>query len=204
MSTNCLDIVMTYSQLAIAGVWSHVSEAWLDERGGFREVYKLSDTSAYLDRPFQVSQVNQSTSGKGVIRGIHLTLGREGQEKYVFCSEGSIWDVAVDLRPSSSTYGKWCSQLLSATNGTSLMIPKGVGHAFLALEANTVVTYLCSTEYAPQNEIVVNPLDTAIGIPFQEIADDYTIYNFTLSDKDSHGMSLSEFSKVSLDSRSEI
>ena len=111
--------------------------------------------------------------------------------------------MAVDLRPSSSTYGKWCSQLLSASNGVSLMIPKGVGHAFLALEANTVVTYLCSTEYSPENEIVLNPLDPSIGIAFQTIADEHTIDKFTLSYKDSNGISFSDFSKSSLDSRSE-
>jgi dTDP-4-dehydrorhamnose 3,5-epimerase len=178
---------MTFTPLKIEGVWLHTPKVWPDERGTFHEVFKYSLISEQLGRDFQVKQVNQSTSDAGVIRGIHWTDSPEGQAKYVSCPKGALWDVVVDLRPESSTYGQWDARILSEENGSSLLISEGIGHAFLALESQTVANYLCSSEYDPVNERTINPLDPQLGIPFTSPMPNLRFEEFRLSPKDSSG-----------------
>lgn len=178
---------MTFTPLKIEGVWLHTPKVWPDDRGTFHEVFKLSLISQELGRDFLVKQVNQSTSASGVIRGIHWTDSGEGQAKYVSCPEGSLWDVVVDLRPGSATYGHWDARTLSADNGQSLFISEGIGHAFLALENNTVANYLCSSEFNPGADKTINPLDSRLAIGFLEKANEYGIDGLLLSPKDLEG-----------------
>jgi dTDP-4-dehydrorhamnose 3,5-epimerase len=178
---------MTFTPLKIDGVWLHTPKVWPDDRGTFHEVFKLSIISQQLGRDFQVKQVNQSTSAVGVIRGIHWTDSSEGQAKYVSCPKGSLWDVVVDLRPNSETYGQWDARTLSAENGQSLLISEGIGHAFLALEDGTVANYLCSSEFNPEADKTVNPLDSWLAIGFLEKANEYGIQGLILSPKDTEG-----------------
>ena len=178
---------MTFTPLKIAGVWLHTPKIWPDDRGTFHEVFKLSLISQQLGRDFQVKQVNQSTSAAGVIRGIHWTDSPEGQAKYVSCPKGSLWDVVVDLRPNSETYGQWDARTLSAENGQSLLISEGIGHAFLALEHGTVANYLCSSEFNPGADKTINPLDSQLAIGFLEKASEFGIDGLILSPKDLEG-----------------
>ena len=178
---------MTFTPLKIAGVWLHTPIVWPDDRGTFHEVFKLSLISQELGRDFQVKQVNQSTSAAGVIRGIHWTDSPEGQAKYVSCPKGSLWDVVVDLRPNSETFGQWDARTLSAENGQSLLISEGIGHAFLALEDGTVANYLCSSEYNPGADKTINPLDSLLAIEFLEKANEFGIEGLRLSPKDLEG-----------------
>jgi dTDP-4-dehydrorhamnose 3,5-epimerase len=175
---------MTFTPLKIAGVWLHTPKVWPDDRGTFHEVFKLSLISEQLGRDFQVKQVNQSTSEAGVIRGIHWTDSAEGQAKYVSCAKGALWDVVVDLRPSSATYGQWDSRLLSQENRNSLLIAEGIGHAFLALEHGTVANYLCSSEFNPEADKTINPLDPMLSIDFLEKATEFGIQVLKMSPKD--------------------
>jgi dTDP-4-dehydrorhamnose 3,5-epimerase len=92
--------------------------------------------------------------------------------------------VVVDLRVDSSTFGQWDSAELSADNGAAVLISEGLGHAFLALEDNSMVTYLCSTEYNPETEFQINALDSQLKISFGLIAQQVGIQDFTLSDRD--------------------
>lgn len=178
---------MTFTPLKIKGVWLHTPKIWPDERGTFHEVFKLSLISEQLGREFQVKQVNQSTSNAGVIRGIHWTDSPEGQAKYVSCPKGSLWDVVVDLRPNSETYGQWDARTLSAENGQSLLISEGIGHAFLALENGTVASYLCTSEFKPAADKTINPLDPILDIDFLKTAGEFGIEDFIMSSKDSGG-----------------
>lgn len=178
---------MTFTPLKIDGVWLHTPKVWPDERGTFHEVFKLSLISEQLGREFQVKQVNQSTSAAGVIRGIHWTDSPEGQAKYVSCPKGAIWDVVVDLRPDSDTYGEWDARTLSAENGQSLLISEGIGHAFLAVENGTVASYLCSSEFNPSADKTINPLDPTLKISFLQKASEFGIHDLKLSPKDSTG-----------------
>jgi dTDP-4-dehydrorhamnose 3,5-epimerase len=179
---------MTFTPLKIEGVWLHTPKIWPDDRGTFHEVFKLSLISEHLGREFQVKQVNQSTSAAGVIRGIHWTDSPEGQAKYVSCPKGALWDVVVDLRPDSETYGQWDARTLSAENGQSLLISEGIGHAFLALQNDTVANYLCSSEFNSLADKTINPLDPILGIRFSQMAEDSGINELRMSSKDLTGL----------------
>lgn len=178
---------MTFTPLKIDGVWLHTPKVWPDERGTFHEVFKLSLISEQLGREFQVKQVNQSTSAAGVIRGIHWTDSPEGQAKYVSCPKGAIWDVVVDLRQDSETYGEWDARTLSEENGQSLLISEGIGHAFLALENGTVASYLCTSEFNPAADKTINPLDPILDISFLKTAGEFGIKDLIMSSKDAGG-----------------
>jgi dTDP-4-dehydrorhamnose 3,5-epimerase len=155
-----------------------------DSRGFFQESFKLSTLKEELGLDFEVKQVNQSTSAKGVIRGVHFADNPPGQAKYVSCLKGSIWDVVVDLRTKSSTFGNWEGVGLSAANGKSVLIAEGLGHAFLSLEEGSVVSYLCSEEYNPSTERQINPLDIDLAIDLSDVRAKFGINEFLLSDQD--------------------
>jgi dTDP-4-dehydrorhamnose 3,5-epimerase len=176
---------MTFEDTSIEGVWVHTPLKHSDSRGSFEEQFKLSLIERQLHRSFTVRQVNQSVSAKGVIRGIHYTESLEGQAKYISCSRGRIWDVVVDLRLDSPTFGSWQGVELSPENGNSVFISEGVGHAFLSLEEGTVVNYLCSSEFNVEADRSVHALSPALGIDFESVAKENNIMDFKLSDKDS-------------------
>jgi dTDP-4-dehydrorhamnose 3,5-epimerase len=174
---------MPFEETSISGVFVHTSEKHYDNRGHFEEQLKLSELRAEIGTDFHPRQVNQSKSLRGVLRGIHFTEGPPGQAKYISCSQGSVWDVAVDLRVGSSSYGRWFAELLTAENGKSVFISEGLGHAFLALEDSTI-NYLCSSEYDPSAEKIINPLSPALGIPFEQIMRQSEIPALIMSSKD--------------------
>jgi dTDP-4-dehydrorhamnose 3,5-epimerase len=176
---------MSFQEMKIQGAFVHTPIRHDDNRGHFEEQFKHSLLEKELGRSFPVRQVNQSVSQKGVIRGIHWTDSEEGQAKYVSCTSGAIWDVVVDLRKDSPTYGQWEAEIISAANGKSVFIPEGLGHVLMALEASTVVNYLCTTEFNPQADKTINPLDQTLAIGFDQIAKAHGIDSYLLSDKDS-------------------
>ena len=176
---------MPFAESSIKGVYVHSPTRHLDNRGYFEEQFKLLELKSQLGIDFQVKQVNQSSSSKGVLRGIHFTEGHPGQAKYISCPRGSVWDVVVDLRQDSPSYGNWCADVLSAENGKSLYIPEGFGHAFLALEDDSIVNYLCSAEYHAERDRTLNPFSSALAISFEEVMDRYGVQSFILSNKDS-------------------
>ncbi len=172
---------MPFQEMKIKGAWIHEPIRLNDKRGHFEEQFKISQIESELGRTFTVKQVNQSVSHKGVIRGIHFTDSPEGQAKYVSCPKGAIWDVVVDLRKDSPTYGQWDAVELSAENGLSVFIAEGLGHAFLSLKDDSVANYLCTSEYAPDADRTINPLSERLGIAFASSG----ITDFSLSAKDS-------------------
>jgi dTDP-4-dehydrorhamnose 3,5-epimerase len=172
---------MPFQEMKIKGAWIHTPNRHNDERGHFEERFKLSEIESELGRSFTVKQVNQSVSSKGVIRGIHFTNRPEGQAKYVSCPKGAIWDVIVDLRKESPTYGQWDAVEVSAENGLSVFISEGLGHAFLSLEDGSVANYLCTSEYEPSSDGILNPLSAKLAISFEASG----ISDFSLSAKDS-------------------
>lgn len=186
---------MSFTPLSIQGSWVFTPQKFEDERGSFHEVFKLSAISETLGFDFQVKQVNQSVSKAGVIRGIHWADVPPGQAKYVFCPRGSIWDIVVDIRVGSPTFGKWDADVISEQNGKAVLIKEGLGHVFLTLEENTVVNYLCSEPYNPGAEHEINPLDEKIGIPF---ADKWSASEFLTSPKDTNAYSLAEANVIGL------
>jgi dTDP-4-dehydrorhamnose 3,5-epimerase len=172
---------MSFTPLKIRGSWVFEPRKFDDDRGSFHEVFKLSQISEVLGRAFEVKQVNHSISKAGVIRGIHWADVPPGQVKYVSCFRGSIWDVVVDIRLGSPTFGQWDAAEISAENGKCVLIEEGLGHAFLSLVDDTVVSYLCSEPFNPSAEHGVNPLDEKLAIPFHT---KFESRDFIISPKD--------------------
>ena len=178
---------MSFTPLKIQGSWVFEPRKFDDDRGSFHEVFKLSQISEVLGRAFEVKQVNHSVSKAGVIRGIHWADVPPGQAKYVSCFRGSIWDVVVDIRVGSPTFGQWDAAELSAENGKCVLIEEGLGHVFLALEDDSVVSYLCSEPFNPSAEHGINPLDQDVAIPFSS---KLISASFEISPKDSAALGL--------------
>ena len=168
---------MKVSPLAIAGAWILESPLYPDERGIFREWFKLEALKENGIPAFEVRQANTSISKKGVIRGIHYSPEINGQTKLVTCTSGSVLDVIVDLRPESITYGDHLEVELSESLGKCVYISSGLGHGFQALENNSVVTYLLDKEYSPNNEFGINPVDLNLNIK-------WPLLDFHISEKD--------------------
>lgn len=137
-------------------------EVYADERGCFLECWNAAEfATAGLDLAFV--QDNESHSRQGVLRGLHFQQpGAQG--KLVRVVSGSIYDVAVDLRRSSPSFGKWVGVDLSARDRHSFWVPQGFAHGFLALEDDSCVIYKCTAPYAPGHEHVLAWNDPAIGI----------------------------------------
>ena len=155
---------MSMIALDIDGAWLYTSKVHNDERGNFREWFKLSEISSLAGINFKVAQANTSQSKRGVIRGIHYSLAPEGQAKWITCTSGEIRDVIVDIRRGSPTYGKSVVINLSANSGDAILLGAGLGHGFSAMEEGTTVVYLVSSEYSPQHEFSINPLDSDLKI----------------------------------------
>jgi dTDP-4-dehydrorhamnose 3,5-epimerase len=135
-----------------------------DARGWFTEVYSEAAFAARgIDCRFV--QDNHSLSAPAfTLRGLHFQAPPHGQAKLVRCIRGRIWDVAVDVRAGSPTYGRWTAAELSAENGRQLFVPVGFAHGFLTLEEGCEVTYKVSDVYAPQCDGGVRWDDPTIGI----------------------------------------
>lgn len=127
-----------------------------DARGQFHEWFKASEVEAQLGYPFDLQQANLSRSHAGVVRGLHFADVPPGQEKFVTCVAGEIWDVIVDIRRGSPTFGQWEAVTLSADNRRCLFVPNGFAHGFAALTEATVV-YLTTAEYTPAAEHGISP-----------------------------------------------
>ena len=155
-----------------------------DERGFFMEVYKYSEFSRFgVNKQFV--QDNHSKSKKGVLRGLHYQKNPKAQAKLVRCIKGKIFDVAVDIRRGSPTYGKWIGVILSAENKKLLFIPTGFAHGFCALSDKTEVVYKTSEEYSVIHERGIIWNDPEINIK-------WPIKNPIISEKDSKNPPLKE------------
>jgi len=127
-----------------------------DSRGKFVKTFHAQSFEEHgLKYNFQESYY--STSQKDVLRGMHFQTPPHDHEKMVYVNAGAILDVVMDIRKNSSTYGQYVSQTLSEENGYIFYIPKGCAHGFLAIEANTNVTYMQTSMYAPNNDGGINP-----------------------------------------------
>lgn len=152
-----------------------------DARGFFFESYNARTFQEATGLVPNFVQDNHSRSAKGVLRGIHYQLPPHAQGKLVRVVNGAVFDVAVDLRKSSPTFGKWVGYTLRDINGLMLWIPPGFGHAFLVLEDNTDFLYKTTDFYTPDCEAAVAWNDPGIGIQWPEGS---TENNLRLSEKD--------------------
>lgn len=177
---------MNFTQLSIPGVWLVEPVRFGDARGYFMESFKLEEFQAHVG-DIHFVQDNESLSTRGVLRGLHFQKGEFSQAKLVRVSQGTVLDVAVDLRGGSPTFGHHVAVELSQENARQLFIPRGFAHGFVVLSDTAQFQYKVDNVYAPHSEATLRFDDPALGIdwrlPHSELL---------LSPKDLKGLPLSE------------
>ena len=158
-----------------------------DERGFFFESFNQQIFEEAVGRKVEFVQDNHSQSQKGVLRGLHYQLNPHAQGKLVRCTEGEVFDVAVDIRINSPTFGKWVGINLSAENKRQLWIPEGFAHGFLTLSERAQFVYKTTNYYHPQSDRGIMWNDTNISIEWPEYDG-----QLILSEKDKMHPSLNE------------
>ena len=178
---------MEFIPLGIPGAFHVRNVVHADDRGEFVEWFRVDKMQAATGYRFPVSQANLSRSARGVVRGIHFADVPPGQAKLVTCLSGAIRDIVVDIRVGSPTFGTWEAVDLDSASRDAVLLPVGVGHAFVATEDNTLVAYLVSDVYTPHAEHGIHPLDSDLAIDFGVEAE-----KLLLSPKDQEAPSLAD------------
>ena len=155
---------MEYKETEIKGVWILEPKVFKDARGYFFEAWKQADFDAHIGRHVEFIQDNESKSSYGVLRGLHYQKGDYSQAKLVRVVKGRVLDVAVDIRKSSPTFGKYVMVELSEDNKRQFFIPRGFAHGFLVLSEEAIFTYKVDNIYAPEHEASIRWNDETIGI----------------------------------------
>ncbi|MEG1685058.1 MAG: dTDP-4-dehydrorhamnose 3,5-epimerase [Bacteroides sp.] len=177
---------MTYIQTAIDGVWIIEPKVCTDSRGYFMEAFKKEEFEAHVGK-VDFIQDNESKSTFGVLRGLHYQKGECSQAKLVRVIKGKVLDVAVDLRVSSPTFGKYVSVELTEENKRQFFIPRGFAHGFLVLSEEAIFTYKVDNVYAPHAEASIIYDDKNLGINWP-IAQEQV----SMSEKDKKAVSFKE------------
>lgn len=154
----------SFQRLSIPDVILVIPKVFSDDRGFFIETYKFSNFADFGIKTQFVQDNHSFSAVSGIVRGLHFQKKPKAQAKLVKVMAGRIFDVAVDIRRNSPTYGKWVSAILSAENKSMLYIPEGFAHGFCVIEENTEVIYKCSQEYCPEYDRGVIWNDETIGI----------------------------------------
>lgn len=155
-------------ETSIRGVKIVEPDVFGDERGWFCEQYNAARyRAAGIDAAFV--QDNESFSSKGVVRGLHWQAGAHAQAKLVRVICGAVWDVAVDIRKGSPTFGKYVSVILSGENKRQFFIPRGFAHGFVVLENETLFSYKCDNLYSKESERGLMFDDPALGIEWPKV-----------------------------------
>ena len=181
-------------ETSIEGVYVIETTVFGDSRGYFMETYSDKEF-AEIGLNYKFVQDNQSKSRKGVLRGLHFQK-ENTQAKLVRCIKGEVFDVAVDLRPGSKTYGKWEGVILSEENKKMFMIPRGFAHGFLVLSDEAEFTYKCDDIYNPKAEggLAWNDKDVNIDWPLGDMKTE----DLLTSEKDAKWPKLEELKKTDL------
>ena len=178
----------TFTETKIKGVYIIDVKTYGDHRGYFMETYKEEDFVA-AGLTYRFVQDNQSSSRKGVLRGLHFQKTFP-QAKLVRVLKGEVFDVAVDLRKGSETYGQWVGVLLSEENHRQFMIPRGFAHGFVVVSDHAEFAYKCDEKYHPEDEGGILWNDPDINIDWPEVGE------IILSEKDKKNPTLAECKMV--------
>ncbi|GAB3966515.1 dTDP-4-dehydrorhamnose 3,5-epimerase [Plantactinospora veratri] len=183
---------MKATELSIPGAWEFLPQQFSDDRGRLLVWYDAEVFADALGFELSVAQANQSVSRRGVIRGVHWADVPVGQAKYVYCPRGAVLDMVVDLRVGSPTFGRHEVTRLDTIDNRAVYLPEGLGHAFVALEQDSIVSYLCSARYAPARERVVHVRDPELALPWPADLDPI------LSERDAEAPGLAELRAADL------
>ena len=189
---------MDVRELRIEGSWEVIPRIHEDSRGAVLEWFRADRFGAVTGHALELQQANCSVSAAGTVRGIHFAELPPSQAKYVTCLAGAVLDVVVDIRLGSPTYGQWEAVGLDDATRKAVYISEGLGHAFMALEDNTVVAYLCSAPYTPEREHAVHPMDPEVGIEWPQVDRAGARLTPLLSGKDEAAPSLAEVAEAGL------
>ena len=176
---------MKVTPLSIPDVLLIEPQVFGDDRGFFYESFNQNKFEEAMGKKINFVQDNHSKSVKGVLRGLHYQLTPKAQGKLVRVIQGEVFDVAVDLRQSSPTFGKWVGEILSGDNKRQLWIPEGFAHGFLTLSDTAEFLYKTTDFYSKDHEEAIQWNDKTIGI-------DWPIKEVSLSSKDSAAVSFKE------------
>jgi dTDP-4-dehydrorhamnose 3,5-epimerase len=177
---------MKYIETEIPGLWIIEPGVFTDARGYFMETYKKESFDRQIAK-VNFIQDNESKSSFGVFRGLHYQEGDTAQAKLVRVIEGKVWDIAVDIRKDSPTFGKYCAVELSGENKKQFFISRGFAHGFLVLSETAVFSYKVDNHYSPSTERTLNCFDPDIAIQWP-----IDKSQLKLSEKDKVGKSLKE------------
>lgn len=166
---------MEITSLGLAGIRLLTPRHIGDERGYFAETFRADIFEQHVGE-FVFVQDNESLSGqRGTLRGLHFQIQPHAQGKLVRCTAGALFDVAVDIRRGSPTYGQWVAETLTPDNGKQLWIPPGFAHGFCSIEPNTVICYKVTDYYNPACDKGLRWDDPAIAVDWPEVADPDTL-----------------------------
>ncbi|GHT83891.1 dTDP-4-dehydrorhamnose 3,5-epimerase [Bacteroidia bacterium] len=181
---------MEYIKTEIAGLWIVEPKILTDARGYFVETYKKEEFEHHIGK-FDFIQDNESKSSFGVLRGLHYQEGDTAQAKLVRVVQGTVWDIAVDIRKGSSTFGQYVAVELSDENKRQFFISRGFAHGFLVLSETAVFSYKVDNRYSPSTERTLNCFDPDLNIQWP--LDKSQLF---LSDKDKTGKYLKEIATL--------
>lgn len=156
---------MKVREIGIPDAYEISTDVFPDDRGLFLNPFRADALADAIGRAFQVRQTNHSSSKRGVVRGVHFSLLPPGQAKYVYVPRGAVLDIVVDIRIGSPTYGQHEVVRLDDRDFRAIYLSEGLGHCAIALEDDTVLSYLCSTGYDPAREKGVSPTDPELRLP---------------------------------------
>ncbi|HET6653750.1 MAG TPA: dTDP-4-dehydrorhamnose 3,5-epimerase [Nocardioides sp.] len=183
---------MEIRELKVGDAYEVTPKILGDSRGAFLEWFRADRLQETTGRRLDLLQANASISRAGAVRGIHFADVPPGQAKYVSCPRGALLDVVVDIRVGSPTFGAWDTVLLDDVDRRGVFVSEGLGHGFMALEDDTMISYLCSAPYTPAREHGVHPLDPAIGIEWPTTGRNGAPLEPLLSTKDTEAPSLAD------------
>jgi len=178
--------IMQVRELLVPGAFEFTPIQHKDHRGVFLEWFKVGPLEEAVGHRLQLAQANLSVSRAATLRGVHFSDVPPGQAKYVSCPRGAVLDIVVDIRVGSPTFGISDAVRLDGEHRRAVYLSEGLGHAFVALEDHSTLTYLCSTGYAPGREHGINPLDPELDLPLPAGVD------FLLSEKDTAAPTLAQ------------
>lgn len=181
-----MNSTMKAGNLAVEGAIEFTPASFPDGRGLFVSPFQGPAFDAEVGGRFPVAQTNHSRSARGVVRGVHFTATPPGSAKYVYCPRGSALDIVVDLRVGSPTFGKHDVVLMDQRDFRAMYFPVGLGHAFVALEDDTVMSYMVTSSYVPEHEQAISLYDPELALPLPSDVE------HIVSDRDRAAMSLAE------------
>jgi 5-epimerase len=163
---HCYVAHVKVRELAVPDSYEIGTDVFPDDRGLFLNPFRADVLAEATGHRLDVLQTNHSASRRGVVRGVHFALLPPGQAKYVHCPRGAAYDVVVDIRVGSPTFGQHDVVRIDDRDFRAVYLAEGLGHMVVALEDDTVVSYLCSTGYDPGREKGISPSDPELNLPW--------------------------------------